>query len=424
METKLNGQNEEDYSNVFSRISGNKKMGNISQLKNNLSDLQQSVSLLKYYATRGKITSKNKKIKILSPIKNQTEQKIINTNTKTKSNRGILKNIRSNIDLDIISKNSENMKRTKVKISQPSTNENTKTQFPNIKKADKEESNKNLFNTNIDYKENKNDIIKIITSTNYKNSESNSSPKNNNILPLISQTNFTTKDNSVIKPTKSKNFNSDSINNSNDNSIIDPKNKSSSLNKSKSFDKEYFAKVYDRMIKNVKRDNNNIKKKIYRGIEKFNIMEWYMKTRFKYAEYKYGIAEVQKYFMDLKAYGKPEEEEIDKRKTFYEHVEDIIDDIHSIQQKKQMEKLNKKYGIEHDKKKLVSRKEKSEYINPHKKKMIEVSRALQQINKRKKLERKKREEIENILFKCKHRMHSIDSFESKLPKKDDENKEF
>ena len=415
METKLSNQNEEDYSNVFSQISGNKKMGNIYQLKNNLSDLKQSVSLLKYYATRGKLNSKNKKIKILSPIKNQTEQKIVNTNTKTKPTRGILKNIRSNMDLDIKLKNSENMKKQRVKISQPSTNENTRTQFPNVKIADKEESNnKKLFNTNIDYKENKkNDIIKITTSTTYKNSEANSRPKNNNILPLISQTNFTSKDISIIKPKHSKNNNNDSFNNSNNISFIESRNKSSSLNKSKSFDKEYFAKVYDCMIKNVKRDNNNLKKKIYRGIEKFNIMEWYMKTKFKYAEYKYGIAEVQKYFMDLKAYGKPEEEEIDKRKTFYEHVEDIIDDIHLIQQKKKMEKLNKKYGIEHDKKKLASRKEKSEYINPHKKKMIEVSRALQQINKRKKMEKKSREQIENILFKCKHRMHSIDSFESK-----------
>ena len=34
------------------------------------------------------------------------------------------------------------------------------------------------------------------------------------------------------------------------------------------------------------------------------------------------------------------------------------------------------------------------------------------------MEKKKREEIENILFKCKHRIHSIDSFESKLPIKD------
>jgi hypothetical protein len=398
-------------------------MGNISQLKNNLSDLQQSVSLLTYYATKGKIKSKNNKIKILSPINNQTQHKITNTNTKAKPTRGILKNIRSNIDLDIKLKNSEKMKKPKVKISQPSTNENTKTQFQ-IKIVDKEDTNKNLFNTNIDYKENKNDIINIITSTNYKKSESNSRPKNNNILPLISQTNFTSKDISIIKPTKKKIFNNDSINNSNDNSIIESKNKSSSLNKSNSFNRKYFAKIYDCMIKNVKRDNNNVKKKIYKGIEKFNIMEWYMKTRFKYAEYKYGIAEVQKYFMDLKAYGKPEEEEIDKRKTFYEHVEDIIDDIHIAQQKKQMEKLNKKYGIEHDKKKLSSRKEKSEYINPHKKKMIEVSRALQQTNKRKKLEKKKRDEIENILFKCKHRMHSIDSFESKLPKNDKGNKEF
>jgi hypothetical protein len=418
MESKLNKQNEEDYSNVFSQISGNKKMGNISQLKNNLSDLQQSVSLLKYYATKGKIKSKNNKIKILSPVNNQTQQKITNTNPKTKTTRGILKNIRSNIDLDIKLKNSEKMKKPKVKISQPSTNENTKTQFPKIKIVDKEDTNKNIFNTNIDYKENKNDVIKIITSTNNKKSESNSRPKNNNILPLISQTNSTSKDISIIKPKKSKNIDNDSINNSNDISIIDSRNKSSSLNKNKSFNREYFGKAYDCMIKNMKRDNNNVKKKIYRGIEKFNIMEWYMKTRFKYAEYKYGIAEVQKYFMDLKAYGKPEEEEIDKRKTFYEHVEDIIDDIHAIQQKKQMEKLNKKYGIEHDKKKLSSRKEKSEYINPHKKKMIEVSRALQQINRRKKMEKKKREEIENILFKCKHRIHSIDSFESKLPIKD------
>ena len=410
MESKLNGQNEEDYSNIFSQISGNKKMGNISQLKNSLSDLQQSVSLLKFYDTRGgKLNSKNKKIKILSPIKNKPE--LPNTNNKTKPTRGILKNVRSNVDLDIKLKNSDNkMKKAKVKISQTSTNENTKSQFPNIKKVNKEKSNKNLFSTDIDYKENKNDIIKIITSTNYKNNETNSRPKNDNILPLISQTNFTSKENSIIKPKKSKNWNNDSNNNSINNSLIDSRNKSSSLNKSKSFDKEYFAKVYDSMIKNMKRDNNNIKKKIYQGIEKFNIMEWYMKTRFKYAEYKYGIAEVQKYFMDLKAYGKPEEEEIDKRKTFYEHVEDIIDDIHSIQQKKQMEKLNKKYGIEHDKKKLSSRREKSEFINPHKKKMIEVSRALQQINKRKKWEKKKREEIENILFKCKHRMHSMLTF--------------
>ena len=181
METKLNNQNEEDYTNVFSQISGNKKMGNISQLKNNLSDLQQSVSLLKFYATRGKINSKNKKIKIISPIKNQTELRSPNTNAKTKFTRGILKNLRGNNDFDIRLKKKN--KKAKVVISQISTNDNTKTQFPKINNVDKTETNKNLFNTDIDYKEDKKkDSIKIIMPTNSIKNESNSRPKNKNMV--------------------------------------------------------------------------------------------------------------------------------------------------------------------------------------------------------------------------------------------------
>jgi len=171
------------------------------------------------------------------------------------------------------------------------------------------------------------------------------------------------------------------------------------------------------MIKNLKKENNNIKKKIYKGMEKFNIMEWYMKTRFKYTQYKYGIAEIDKYFMDLKAYGKPEEEEIEKRKTFYEHVEDLIEDIHEVQQKKEIEKLNKKYGIEQNKKKIVkSKKNKKEFNIPQQNQMIELSRALKEIEKRRKMEKQKRKEVDDILFKCKQRLHSINSFENKLPK--------
>ena len=141
-----------------------------------------------------------------------------------------------------------------------------------------------------------------------------------------------------------------------------------------------------------------------------------MKTRFKYAQYKYGIAEIQKYFMDLKAYGKPEEEEIEKRKTFYEHVEDIIDDIHMVQQQKETEKINKKYGIAQDKKKLLkSKKENNNNENPQKKQRTELSKALQEIIKRQKKEKQKRQQIDDILFKCKQRVHSINCFDRKLP---------
>ena len=150
-----------------------------------------------------------------------------------------------------------------------------------------------------------------------------------------------------------------------------------------------------------------------------------MKTKFKYAQYKYGIAEIQKYFMDIKAYGKPEEEEIEKRKTFFEHVEDVIDEIHDVQQQKQIEKLNKKYGIEQDKKKIIkSKKEPKEFIDPKKKQMVELSKTLIDIKKRKKMEKKKRGQIDDILLKCRQRLHSIDSLEDKLTKNETEFNQF
>ena len=48
--------------------------------------------------------------------------------------------------------------------------------------------------------------------------------------------------------------------------------------------------------------------------------------------------------------------------------------------------------------------------------MVELSRALKEIAKRKKKEKNSREEIGEILEKCKQRLHSINSFEKKLPK--------
>jgi hypothetical protein len=263
---------------------------------------------------------------------------------------------------------------------------------------------KNLFVTNLNYKNISKNKRKIITNTSYKNNNA-FSRDNSNLLPLLSKTSFNpnSSDISIIKSNKN-------------NQSSYSKNKSLSHNKYSSLEKEDLPKVANDKIKDLKKENNNIKKKIYRGMEKFNIMEWYMKTKFKYAQYKYGIAEIDKYFMDLKAYGKPEEEEIEKRKTFYEHVEDVIKDIHEVQQKKEIEKLNKKYGIDQDNKKIVKSKKNKKEIIPQQNQMIELSRALKEIEKRRKNEKQKRKEIDDILFKCKQSLHSINSFETKLPK--------
>jgi hypothetical protein len=262
-----------------------------------------------------------------------------------------------------------------------------------------------LFMTNFDLKSKSKNNNKIAPNISYKSNNTISNDKFNT-LPPLNRTNFnpnSSNDISFLRTSKNEQNSSS-------------KNKSSTNNKSKSIDKEEFPKV-NLKIKEMKKDNNTIKNKIHKGIEKFNIMEWYMRTRFKYTEYKYGIAEIDKYFMDLKAYGKPEEEEIEKRKTFYEHVEDVIDEIHEVQKQKEIEKLNKKYGIDQDKKKIIKSKQgKKDFNLPQQKQMIELSRALKEIARRKKKEKISREEISDILEKCKQRLFSINSFEKKLPK--------
>lgn len=381
-----------DFSTIFSRMHITKKNHRYSNFQNNLSELQQNVTLLKFYATKGNLSKKNKIMPSPKPF--QTEE--IN---RAKTIKKIIKN-NINISSKALSESrnkSKNNKEDMKKIDKSSNdfqlnnNKNTKNK---------------LFMTNFDHKSKNKNNNKIPTNISYKNNNTISNDKYK-ILPPLNRTNF--------NPNSSNDISFLRTNKNEQNSFS--KNKSSSHNKSKSLEKEKFPNVANQKIKDMKKENNTIKNKINKGIEKFNIMEWYMRTRFKYTEYKYGIAEIDKYFMDLKAYGKPEEEEIEKRKTFYEHVEDVIDDIHQVQQQKEIEKLNKKYGIDQDKKKITKSKVgKKEFNLPQQKQMIELSRALKEIAKRKKKEKNSREEVSDILEKCKQRLHSINSFEKKLPK--------
>ena len=383
----------DQYSTIFSQLPETKKIRRYSFLTHNLSKLQDSVTILNYYSTKGKINSNNNKnVTISSQKPMKTEQSY-----RSKTFKNFVKNV---INLEAKKKRNESRNKMENILKNKKNKNMTKSQF-----NDSLNLKKNLFVTNINYRNTRKNISKIITNTSYKDNTSFSREKPN-ILPFLSKTRFNpnSSDISFIKSNKN-------------NQSSYSKNKTLSHNKSSSLEKENLPKVANKKIKNLKKENNNIKKMINKGIEKFNIMEWYMKTRFKYAQYKYGIAEIDKYFMDLKSYGKPEEEEIEKRKTFYEHVEDVIDDIHKVQQKKEIEKLNKKYGIDQDKKKIEkSKKNKKEFNIPQQNQMVELSRAQKEIEKRRKMEKQKRKEIEDILFKCKQSLYSINSFENKLPK--------
>ena len=381
MEIPLNNKKGEEFSTIFSKIDEDEKTQRYSHLQNNLSKLQQSVYLLSFYGTKGQ---KKLRKKLITSPKIETEP-----NLKSKASKKLLKT------KDFMTDNSTNKtNENQTNKTKHITNEMTKTSFSN------KSIKGNIFMTNANYiDKSKNQIISL-NNTNYNSNNSYNNAKKVK-LPNLKANNSFTKIN---------------IENNNKNNIS--RNKSLSNKNNNSLNKEQFPQITNYMIKNMKKENNNIKNKIYKGIDKFNIMEWYMKTRFKYAQYKYGIAEIQKYFMDLKAYGKPEEEEIEKRKTFYEHVEDIIDDIHLVQQQKETEKINKKYGIAQDKKKLLkSKKENNNNDNPQKKQRTELSKALQEIIKRQKKEKQKRQQIDDILFKCKQRVHSINCFDKKLPNK-------
>ena len=98
----------------------------------------------------------------------------------------------------------------------------------------------------------------------------------------------------------------------------------------------------DKVVKQMQEKNIKIKGRINYKLAEQELIDWEMKSKIKLAQWKFGIAEIEKYFVDLRAYGKPEEEELLKRKTFYDVVEDLIDDIKKVKEEKDIEKINKK----------------------------------------------------------------------------------
>ncbi len=95
-----------------------------------------------------------------------------------------------------------------------------------------------------------------------------------------------------------------------------------------------------------------------------------------------------------------------------------MQEIQDIKELKEFEKLNKKYGVEQDKKKIIkSKKATIDNDDPQEKQIVELSKALQQIAKRQKKEEQTMEQINKILFKCKQGIHSIYNFDKKIHKK-------
>ena len=89
------------------------------------------------------------------------------------------------------------------------------------------------------------------------------------------------------------------------------------------------------MIKNNKKFVSEIRN-IKNNLEKANLD---FETKFKYVNWKYGIADMNKYFIDIKAYRKNEEDLINKRKPFYDRLDDMVDDIKKAKKMKNISNI-------------------------------------------------------------------------------------
>ena len=73
--------------------------------------------------------------------------------------------------------------------------------------------------------------------------------------------------------------------------------------------------VKDLISKLIKIGKNFKNKQLSNELEK-----WIMRTKFKYTNWKYGISDIDKYFINMNEFGGEEEKELEMRKSFYEKV--------------------------------------------------------------------------------------------------------
>ena len=224
----------------------------------------------------------------------------------------------------------------------------------------------------------------------------------NEILPIINENKIT---DDKIK--ENKDIFSDLDTNSNRrksiDSIIGKENNKSSCNSSSHIDKNTKTNISKLLItKIIELKNNNIKlNKIINNCKcKFEKMNFNLGTQLKYSKWKYQISDYDKYFIDMEHFGERESKEIERRKTFYDILEDAVD---AVSEKKIEKKHSPPSGIEtkmiEEQKKIINKlKNKNLHDSDIAVLKLKMNRLyLDKINARLLNEKEKRKKIRNIL---------------------------
>ena len=468
MENNEDNNKEEFFTNIFSQIGQFEKNKRYQVMQNGLNSLKQNVKLLEEFSNKEKLSNKkkifSKKISILNLDKENNLKKvhIPNRNSiilrKKMSALNILDNkstnnintIQSDNNLNRNIYNNINKKRTK------KTNSRT-----NNLSMQKYELNLNKLKNKLIYKTEVNNYNQLINGeklpniyySSDKRSEANIGSQNSNTnstsrLPLIYDKNKASSQKKIYLYTDNNDIENIYINEN-----IDKKNSSykkiplirrnlkyntlikkypNILNSNRdnhyTLNHENLPVQTDKIVRRMKEKNVKIKNKINFKINEQELIDWEMKSKFKLAKWKYGIAEVDKYFIDLQAYGKPEEEELLKRKTFYDYVEDLIDDIKKTKEEREIKSIEDKYINNNDNNKFGNVKKKDEkkeedsdlfVVDKAVNKQTELCEIIEKVKLRRKKEKEKIKLIDNLLFKSdlKRRAINESTFELKHKKK-------
>ena len=447
-EIKEEKDEEEFFTNVFSNIGNFEKNKRYQQMQKDLDLLQQDVKLLEEFSNKDKISNKKQffQKKVLNTDKEnnvkrfqrgslifRNKMKLMNNNNNNNNNNSALQSESNNdINIDIYDRMNQNRESKK-------GNNRTKDlcqQKYQINLNKMKNKNKFLYKTEV---KNYNELIngeklpniyfssdKRSEANMAKNSNSNSS---SNLPLIIDRRKISSQKKLYILTDNDIDSNNISINENNYKKMMEYKKSPLKINanlkdniiikkfpnilisprqNNHSINHRELSRNTDKIVRRMKEKNVKIKNRINSKLNEQDIIDWEMKSRFKLAKWKYGIEEVQKYFVDLKAFGKPEEDELIKRKTFYDYVEELIDDIKKSKEEKELKSIEDKYIKREKKNKFgnVKKEEKKDKQNNELNavdntlnKKVELSEIINKLNLRKRKEKETRKLIKSILLR-------------------------
>ena len=173
--------------------------------------------------------------------------------------------------------------------------------------------------------------------------------------------------------------------------------------------KNKFLSIDEKNVLNMIKQNKKITNKINIAKSDLDNKMITFEAIYKYLNWKYGISDMNKYFIDLDSYKRDSENLINNKKTFYDKVEDMVEEINQKQEMKGMENIKKQYGININKK--VDNVDSDNIHMDEGDKLFlkgkKIRNILKELYQRKKTEKGNRDKIKTILHRSQDKYNII-----------------